>query len=497
MSTLPTPHQSPTSTLANTPTPTPENQTVFYSPDKSRKVEIVQSGTQYVLRENTTDSKPYDKIKDVRFSTSGKTVAFKGTKGEKTTVYINGTETTWYDRVGKDPKYVNCYGNDDVTGIEINDYGYAITGWKNDKMLVNHNGTEGAPFECLVHVTLSPDGQHVIYRAYDSKLLNSDVTREYVLVDARKFGPYWKDCAPGSFPCHFPTFSKDSKRYFFIGNTGPYEQPYIEDQKVLGKIIVGKPFIVVDGNQPYFARIWNPMFSSDSKNIAFRVIGDHFEAVMLNGELQKKYTEVWGHTFSPNSAHLAYKARLNDRSFVILDEKVIKEYSRGTNLGNDKVVIKFLDDNTLDTSTFADLPTPPRPTVSASQYKMILSDLKKAMPGVTWQNGVTEVSDFASDADQKPHKAQKIIGTIINPKIAGAYEDTELLKDKDVLRDWQASLPTGASGPMMTLTTYTQTVDGIPKTLRITIENTDFINSTNPDSVKCPCTNSVTIIQEL
>ena len=82
--------------------------------------------------------------------------------------------------------------------------------------------------------------------------------------------------------------------------------------------------MVVDGKQgpPYRGWLSNPVFSADSKRVAYSVHlrdGDGF--VVVDGQEGKHYASVShdGPVFDPAGSHLLYKAMDSGREFIVLD----------------------------------------------------------------------------------------------------------------------------------------------------------------------------------
>jgi Tol biopolymer transport system component len=99
-----------------------------------------------------------------------------------------------------------------------------------------------------------------------------------------------------------PVFSPDSKRLAYA--TG-------RDDKC---------FIVVDGVEGNeYNYMSNPHFSPDSKHVAYWARRGDKRFVVVDGVEGKEYHEVEDHVFSPDSKRLAYYASRGDKWVIVVD----------------------------------------------------------------------------------------------------------------------------------------------------------------------------------
>lgn len=104
---------------------------------------------------------------------------------------------------------------------------------------------------------------------------------------------------------HTPVFSADSKRIAY--RTGRN----------------GKEFIVVDGveGKEYEKIQWMPAFSPDSKRIEYCAVRDGKEFTVVDGVEGKEYENIVANTFvfSPDSKRTAYVAASGRKRFIVVD----------------------------------------------------------------------------------------------------------------------------------------------------------------------------------
>ena len=192
------------------------------------------------------------------------------------------------------------------------------------KQAVFWNGSKGEIYQEILAVWVSPKGEHCGYYASKGK-------DYYVVIDGKEFGKY-ADLADSI------TFSPDDNHYLFWalrqrefsqsvqvvvdGKKKDYDMLLRTDPELFspdGSRVAyfarnGKKFIpVVDGEQqgPYEYTGLGPIWSPDSKYLAYIGSRKDTVCVVINGQEQKGYTSVTSLEFSPDGAEYAYGAALN------------------------------------------------------------------------------------------------------------------------------------------------------------------------------------------
>jgi hypothetical protein len=84
--------------------------------------------------------------------------------------------------------------------------------------------------------------------------------------------------------------------------------------------------MVTDGEEsgPYDG-LGDPVFSPDSKHIAFPARKGEREFVSIDGEEMRPFDNVRVPVYSPDSNYLAYQAKKEDKWFYVLDKKDCRE----------------------------------------------------------------------------------------------------------------------------------------------------------------------------
>jgi Tol biopolymer transport system component len=139
--------------------------------------------------------------------------------------------------------------------------------------------------------------------------------RKWTAVVDEKEGKYFDAWHAGN-----PVFSPDSKRVAFLVTTQPD---------------TGESFVVVDGQEgKRYKRVWPDYvrFSSDSKHVAYAANSGNEWFVVVDGKEGKRYDFVSDTTFSPNDSQLAYVAHMGSKAFVVHDGNIGKQYDQITGL---------------------------------------------------------------------------------------------------------------------------------------------------------------------
>ena len=127
-----------------------------------------------------------------------------------------------------------------------------------------------------------------------------------------------------------------------------------------------------------------------------------------------------------------------------------------------------------------------RQTEMLTKQVVIPNVIDQWIPKVKWDETIVS-TDFSNVKNTNVEGVSRK-GTILNPdKDGNPYAVEDLLPDIDKRLEnlgWKSSLPIGASGPTIRLSTYYKDTN----MLKVGIE-------VNPE-VKCPCVNTITVFQE-
>jgi hypothetical protein len=158
-------------------------------------------------------------------------------------------------------------------------------------------------------IVFSADGRRFAFRVREEEL-------RYMVVDGKQQGPY--------ADVDHPVFSPDGVHVAYAANQGG------EHRTRFYTVTGGKWFVVVDGKlgeefdsvglttDEVFPTA-SPVFSPDSRRMAYAAKENKRQFVVVDGKKQAEADSILGLRFSPDSRHLAYTATTNDRSTVVFD----------------------------------------------------------------------------------------------------------------------------------------------------------------------------------
>lgn len=183
------------------------------------------------------------------------------------------------------------------------------------------DGLEKRHYKGIGLLTFSPSNARVAYVAQEDN-------KRFLVVDDV---PQEKYSGVG-----LPAFSPDSKRIAYeaylgaerlIVVDGVAQEKYIGHTFPIGADI---PIHVLNKSRRYFIskrslsyglypHSTQPVFSPDSKHVAYMVNAGRHSFVVVDNVLQEEYHQVTQPVFSPDSKHLVYTARKGKQWFVVLD----------------------------------------------------------------------------------------------------------------------------------------------------------------------------------
>jgi sulfatase modifying factor 1 len=160
------------------------------------------------------------------------------------------------------------------------------------------DGNAASPeFDDIEDITFSPDGKRLAYG---------------VRIDNKWIAVVDGNTGPKCDSINYFAFSPDSRRFTYAAG------------KENGK----KQTVVLDGVEicsPYDAT-WLPVFSNDSKRMAFMAEDNSKRFVVVEGIPDEKYDMVTKPVFSPDSQHYAYFAGKGNYRFLVFDGNALTPF---------------------------------------------------------------------------------------------------------------------------------------------------------------------------
>jgi hypothetical protein len=256
----------------------------IFSFDSKHLAYVASLGKKECLVVDRKEEKQYDVIDEsnIKFSPDGKHLAYvagvntgHGYYNHKWFIVVDGKEGAQYD---------------EIKSLIISPDGKRNAYWavQDDKIFVVVDGNEQKEKHfCIQHGNIynpifSPDSKHIAFVAKDSSE-DSSINKNMVVIDGKQEEKY--DDIDGESLC----FSPDSKRVAYMA------------------FKIGQGFYaVVDGKVEslFPSRDYNQIiFSQDSKHVAFLVRDEH-EYIVLDGKKEKEYNGISRLTFEPpNKLH--------------------------------------------------------------------------------------------------------------------------------------------------------------------------------------------------
>lgn len=318
------------------------NAGIIPSPDNKRIALVSCDTDESYISIDGKKAKRYNSIGEPTFSPDGKRFAYavskKAKKHRKESVVVDGIQGKQYDNAGflifsPDSKrfaYMAVFNNKAfmvVDGVEGKEYDviwgaislnfshdskkisyFASTG---NKLFLITDGKVEKQFEFnnmeLNDFGFSPDNQHFTYVVKENE-------KEIAVIDGQE-GKQYDEIEMMSM-----NFSPDSKRFSYVARLGKLN---LAVNLAVIDGIEGKKYDgieVTDGKPPYYI---SPVFSPDSKRIAYIAQSGDKEFVVTDGMEGKRYDHIQGYSlvFSPDSKSIAYFAKLNNSRLLIIDGK--------------------------------------------------------------------------------------------------------------------------------------------------------------------------------
>ena len=213
---------------------------------------------------------------------------------------------------------------------------------RDDKELVVYNGKEGPPYDRIKQHAISPDGRRWTYIAESGG-------KAFAVCDGKESPEYdsARDLVMSSDGEHVAYVASQANRYFILRDGKELPLPdanvarlqFSPDGERLAYILgrPGKQFVVCDGQagKPH-ERIWSPLFSPDSKRLAYHAArklpfapgerrprsewaGLDWSVVVDGKEWKGRHLRgrIW---FSPDSRHALCQIWQAGKTFVVCDQ---------------------------------------------------------------------------------------------------------------------------------------------------------------------------------
>ena len=258
------------------------------SPDGTRLAFILTRDAKQILVCNGKEGRPYDEVShEYVLSPDGKHLAYDAKRGEDELIVHDGKEEGPYEHAGQ------C-----VFSPDSRRFAYVFRSRTpldgRYKCAVMLDGKPSPAYFSAGQPAFSPDSKHFAYRAKRRG-------KDFVVLDGKE-EPHYGETGTKLY------FSPDSSRLAY----------WASHQRK------GSTFMVCDGKEgPGFDRFLQPVFSPDSKHLAYQGRRGDRNHMVLDGELGPAYDGIYRlPLFSRDSKRLAYLARRDDKEyFIVCDGK--------------------------------------------------------------------------------------------------------------------------------------------------------------------------------
>jgi len=320
-----------------------------FSPDSKRFAYAVSEKVKEHMKASVVvdgiQGKQYDSAGGLIFSPNSKRFAYRARLNNKSFVVVDGVEGKKYDviwgaislKFSSDSKKISYFastGNKlflitdgkvekqfEFNNMESNDFGFSPDNQhftyvvkENEKEIAVIDGKKGKQYDEIDSYKntpvflFSPDSKRIAY------LARLDDNKQFVVIDGQEGKQY------DGIEMMSMNFSPDSKRFSYVARLGKLN---LSVNLAVIDGIEGKRYDgidVTDGKPPYYN---SPVFSPDSKRIAYIALSGGKEFVVIDGVEGKRYDHIQGCSlvFSPDSKSIAYFAELNSSRLLIINGK--------------------------------------------------------------------------------------------------------------------------------------------------------------------------------
>jgi hypothetical protein len=317
---------------------------MIFSPDSQHYSYKIKKGNESWIIMDGTAQGPYEEILDNIFSPDSQRYAYPAKKEGKWFIVYDGK---------KQKEYYKVYHQTFSPNSQRFAYDADDTGSEKEKLFLVLDNKEYKNFEYAGDLVFSPDSQHIASYGIDNG-------KQIEIVDDKPYSSYPPDLL--SSP---PVFSLDGKSLAFVTKDGERFAMVINGKKeesydlaggfsfsldgqhyayvaAEGKVKFGggvlppeeimydKMFIVFDGKRDKDYKYDRaPVFSPDSKHLAYRAIEKSGWTMVLDHKEGKTYDSVGTPIFSRDSQNFAYTASLGvDKFLLIINGKESKIYDQ-------------------------------------------------------------------------------------------------------------------------------------------------------------------------
>jgi len=309
----------------------------IFSLDSTRFAYVAKTSSKWTIVLDGHEQTTYDAIVCLVFSPDSRRLAYIAKQGERVCIVVDGKEGR-YEPLAFDP----IFSTDSQHVVYV-----AIEGKQSFVVLDEQEQKRYDEPAIVILPALSPDGRHLAYLVavpggkWFAVIGGIEGKRFDGIVAHPRFSPDSKRTA------YIAIVVEEEKKKWFVVTNGGEEGPYdviggftfSPDGKHLAYAAErdGIPWVVVDGKEQYRGGFIPPVFSPNSKHIAYgngqalAVYGRAVQMqqwVVLDGLEQKHYRSVTKDslTFSSDSQHLAYIVADETGQFVVIDGKEGKPY---------------------------------------------------------------------------------------------------------------------------------------------------------------------------
>ena len=287
-----------------------------FSPDNRRAAwtaERVVNGRRSlaVVVDGREGKQTYDRVEDLCFSSGGRRVAFRATRGDDCLVVVDGAEGKAYFRV-KEFQF-------SADGTRV---GYIAVGHSTEAAVID--GQEGTPYISVDDLTFSADGKHSAYIGLRRNKPTGPC--DFVVVKDGVESTGYRYVERGSlrisadgmhmaFAQHVIDEMTGRDKIRVIVDGVPAEKPY--DELVSGH----------NGNEPL-------LFSPDGRRFAYAVSKNGKDLVVVDDKEGNLYDAVEELTlrFSPDGRRFAYVADRGAKQLAVVDGKESAPYDQVSNV---------------------------------------------------------------------------------------------------------------------------------------------------------------------